>query len=227
MEKDSLKERYHELQSLIDGATANQVQFLAVSKAQPFEKIEELYRLGHRDFGENYVQELVEKNAKAQELGLKDIRWHFIGHLQKNKVKQVLPIVKSIHSIDSIELAIKIEEVATLLGVDKIPCYIQVNIDGEESKHGFIDIALQFMLPQLIKLPHLQIEGLMCIPRANRSGVVEPFRKMRALLSELRMNYGNSIGPGLSMGMSEDFEEAIQEGATVVRIGSSLFGARS
>lgn len=221
-----MKTRYHEIQSEIDAATAGKVQLLAVSKAQPFEKIQELYQLGHRDFGENYVQELVDKHAQAANVGLKEIRWHFIGHLQKNKVKQVLPLVSSIHSVDSIELAAKINQTAAQLGIPRIPCFIQVNIDGEETKHGFFVVALQFMMPQILKLTHIQIEGLMCIPRADRSGVTEPFRKMRSLLTELRMNYGENVGHGLSMGMSEDFEEAIHEGATVVRIGSSLFGAR-
>lgn len=229
MEKNDLKKRYEELLAEISSATpaGNTAHLLAVSKAQSFEKIKALYQLGHRDFGENYVQELEEKYHLAAAEGMSDIRWHMIGHLQKNKVKQVLPFVKSIHSVDSPELAEKISQVAIQQKIEQVPIYLQVNIDNEESKHGFTDVALRFFMRQVLAMKNLKVEGLMCIPRADRSSVKEPFRKMRALLIESRVEFGEKLGAGLSMGMSEDFEEAIQEGATVVRVGSSLFGARA
>jgi pyridoxal phosphate enzyme (YggS family) len=197
------------------------VTLIAVSKTKSADDVEALYRLGHRDFGENYVQELLEKATVLEERGCNDIRWHFIGHLQTNKVKSLIPIIHTIHSIDSLKLA---EEISKRAGSRKIPCYLNVNIDGEESKSGFAPGEVLEAARAVSALPGIDLMGLMCIPapRANPEERRAPF----AALRELEKSCHPHTNGALSMGMSEDFELAIEEGSTALRIGTLLFGAR-
>jgi pyridoxal phosphate enzyme (YggS family) len=197
------------------------VTLIAVSKTQSADAIEALYRQGQRDFGENYVQELLEKSAELQKRGCADIRWHFIGHLQSNKVKMCLPVTYAIHSIDSIKLAKEISKRASA----KIACFLNVNIDCEETKSGFAPTETAEAAAEISKLPNIDLRGLMCIPAPRESaGASKP---AFAALRELENTCRPSTHGELSMGMSDDFEIAIAEGATFIRIGTRLFGSRN
>jgi len=198
------------------------VELVAVSKTKPVAQMLELYRQGQRIFGENYVQELVEKKNQFDLLGIKDIEFHFIGHLQSNKVKSMLPCVSTIHSIDSVRLYEEVIKRAEEMKL-KISVYFQINIDDEKSKSGFRSSEVTD-LAYLVKTrtsPSVRVIGLMTIP--SPEGIPgAAFRKMH----ELSKRYRSELGSGLSMGMSNDYEMAIAEGATSVRIGSALFGKR-
>lgn len=197
------------------------VTLVAVSKTHPFEKIASLYAAGHRDFGENYVQELLEKAKLARERGMNDIRWHFIGHLQTNKVKALLPEVSLIHGVDSERLATEISK-RTQPG-KKTPILLEVNIDSQESKSGVGISELRKLAEHASRLPGVEVLGLMCIPDPNREeGSLEAFRRLSALEADLR-----PLTRGvLSMGMTSDFEKAIAAGSTLVRVGTAIFGER-
>ena len=199
---------------------------LAVSKGQSLEAIEALYNLGQRDFAENYVQELLGKSASMRERGYSDLRWHLIGHLQSNKVKAVLPHVSSIHSVDSLKLATMISKHWERLGkASPFPIFLEVNWDHENSKSGFAPEEGVGALREIRNhCPAVQVSGLMMIPAprpsaAEQARVFADFRKFSGSIGEL-------TGGQLSMGMSADFEMAIAEGATHVRVGTALFGAR-
>lgn len=193
---------------------------LAVSKKQSVEKISALYQEGQRIFGENYVQELIEKREKLLESGLQDLRFHFIGKLQSNKVKHLLPHVEAIHSVDSVKLLLEIERRAEELKL-QIGVYLQINIDREESKGGFEEEALIEVRAVAQSLKQVRLLGLMAIPNPEMT-VENAFQRMKNL-SDLHQSW---VGAGLSMGMSHDFDQAIRFGSTCVRIGSALFGAR-
>lgn len=197
------------------------VTLIAVSKTRSADDVEALYRMGQRDFGENYVQELLEKATALKERGYKDIRWHFIGHLQTNKVKSLLPIVYAIQSVDSVKLA---EEISKRAGPRKIPCYLNVNIDCEESKSGFAPQDVAEAARAISALPGIDLLGLMCIPapRSNGEDRKIPFAALRELEKSCRPHTKGA----LSMGMSDDFEAALKEGSTAVRIGTLIFGSR-
>jgi pyridoxal phosphate enzyme (YggS family) len=199
---------------------------VAVSKTKPVEAIEALYALGHRDFGENYVQELVDKQAQLPA----DIRWHFIGHLQSNKVKYIAPFVHLIHGIDSLKLLTEVNKQGQKLN-RKLNVLLQVHIAREETKYGFDESEL--LAPTLEEsipnLSHVQIQGLMGMASFSDDAelVRSEFRKLKDLfiaLSEKEM--ANLQLQILSMGMSSDFKLALEEGSTMVRIGSSIFGNR-
>jgi pyridoxal phosphate enzyme (YggS family) len=199
---------------------------VAVSKTKPVEAIEALYALGHRDFGENYVQELVDKQAQLPA----DIRWHFIGHLQSNKVKYIAPFVHLIHGIDSLKLLTEVNKQGQKLN-RKLNVLLQVHIAREETKYGFDESEL--LTPTLEEsipnLSHVQIQGLMGMASFSDDAelVRSEFRKLKDLfiaLSEKEM--ANLQLQILSMGMSSDFKLALEEGSTMVRIGSSIFGNR-
>jgi pyridoxal phosphate enzyme (YggS family) len=221
-------DRYQAIRAKIDaaakaaGRAPDSVRLVAVSKTHPFEKIAKLYAAGHRDFGENYVQELLEKAKLAREQGLEEIRWHFIGHLQTNKVKALLPDVAVIHGVGSFRLAQEISKRASALG-RRMRVLIEVNIDDEESKSGARISELRDLAEGIAALPQLELAGLMCIPDPGRSGGPrESFRRLAALEAELRpLTHGE-----LSMGMTSDFPDAIAEGATLVRVGTAIFGER-
>ena len=202
-----------------------QVSLIAVSKTKPNEDLMELYALGQRAFGENYVQELVDKAASLP----KDIQWHFIGHLQSNKVKYIAPFVHLIHGVDSEKLIQEINKQALKHG-RVIDCLLQVHIAEEDTKFGFDETSLMEFLQsgRLANYPNVTIKGLMGMASFsdNQEQVQKEFKQLKKCFDLAR----NSIGATctiLSMGMSGDYELAIQEGSNMVRIGSLLFGARN
>ncbi len=224
---NTLQERYVELKShvaeLIEKSGRNSaVTMIAVSKFQPVESIEILYHLGQRDFGENYVQELLEKDRVLREKGIQDIRWHFIGHLQRNKVKALLPIVDILHTVDSLELATEIaKRWRSLDRQQKVKIFLEVNLHSEPSKAGFDPSQLKTNIHLIAQIQELEILGLMCIP----DPLQDPGESFAAL-REIELSYRPLTHCQLSMGMSSDYAVAIQEGATHIRVGTSLFGAR-
>jgi hypothetical protein len=198
------------------------VELLAVSKTHPVEVIREAVEAGQLLFGENKVQEIL---AKAPQLPA-ELHWHLIGHLQSNKVRKVLPLVKAIHSIDSLDLARDVNRIATELGLTA-KVYLEVNLAEESTKHGFKVEEMRASLEALHALDRLNIQGLMCIPPFEADPELSRpyFTRLRELRDELEKSGGKPL-PLLSMGMSHDFEIAIAEGATIVRVGSALFGER-
>ena len=198
----------------------SKITLVAVSKTKPIEDILALYNLGHRDFGENYVQELVEKAERLP----KDIRWHFIGHLQTNKVRSIAPFIYLIHGVDSVKLLKEIAKQAEKSG-RVIDCLLQVHIAQEETKFGFDETEL--LNVDLKQFPNLKIKGLMGMASLtddiNRIRI--EFKFLKTLFEKLKtQNPELSI---LSMGMSADYKIAIEEGSNLVRIGSLLFGERN
>jgi PLP dependent protein len=201
------------------------ITLVAVSKKQSIEKIEALYHLGQRDFGENYVQELVEKAKLAEARGLGEIRWHFIGHLQTNKVKALLPHIHTLHSVNSVRLSQSLAKSWTAIGKSSpLPVFIEVDLSGEVSKSGVALSDLTEVVTSLGSLPNLALQGLMCIPSPLETphGLASKFKELKDIEGEL----GSHSSRKLSMGMSSDFEIAIAQGATHVRIGTSIFGVR-
>jgi pyridoxal phosphate enzyme (YggS family) len=201
------------------GRDPRSVQLLAVSKAQPVQRIRAAYAAGQREFGESYAQEL---KAKAAELAdLEALRWQFVGHLQSNKAKLVAPIVASVHTVDSEALG---RELVKRAPAGRMRALIEVNIGGESQKGGVAPEGTLELARALLAVPGLELTGLMCVPPA-----AEPARPAFARLRQLRDSVAAALGhplPELSMGMSGDFEEAIQEGATIVRVGTAIFGSR-
>jgi hypothetical protein len=204
------------------GRAPDSVRLVAVSKTQPAKAIVTAAATGQRIFGENRVQEAREK-IPACPPGLE---WHLLGHLQKNKVRQALSLFSFFHSIDSQALAGAIDRIAGETG-RKVDGLLEVNVSGEETKHGFTPAQLREAFPALAALPHLRIRGLMTMaPYSENPEAARPvFRALRELRDELQSAHGAAL-PELSMGMSGDFEPAIEEGATLVRLGSSIFGQR-
>ncbi|WP_395738696.1 YggS family pyridoxal phosphate-dependent enzyme [Prosthecobacter sp.] len=205
------------------GRDPGSVELLAVSKTFPVEAIREAMAAGQLMFGENKVQEIL---AKAPQLPA-EVQWHLIGHLQSNKVRKVLPHVKAIHSVGSLDLARDVDRIAGELGlVAKV--YLEVNLGDESSKHGFGTEDVRASLEALRALKQLEIQGLMCIPPFDDDAEKSRpyFAQLRELRDELEKRGGAPL-PLLSMGMSHDFEIAIEEGATMVRVGSAIFGERT
>lgn len=204
------------------GRNPESIKLIAVTKGQPIEKIIEAADLGLRIFGENRVQEAREKIAQIKGFNL---QWHMIGHLQTNKVKEAVRIFTLIHSLDSEKLAIKIDNEAKK--IDKIQrVLIEVKLSEEDSKFGVKEEELENFIDAIVNLKHLKIEGLMTMPPyfENPEDVRPYFRRLRQLRDTLSEKY--PFLRELSMGMSHDFEIAIEEGATMVRIGTALFGQR-
>lgn len=196
---------------------------VAVSKKQPVDSIFELYQLGHRDFGENYVQELVTKAELLRQKGCHEIRWHLIGHLQTNKVKAVSPYISFFHALDSEKLSEKIRTQWKEHKSSKpLPVFIEVNLDLEVTKAGMRSEQVEHFARYLSQLPELELQGLMCIPPAEENPRAK-FIQLRELSQTIRP-YTRGM---LSMGMSSDFEVAIEEGATHIRVGTALFGERT
>lgn len=207
------------------GRNPSEVTLIAVSKTKPISMIEELLPLGVRDFGENKVQELTEK----AEILSPEIRWHMIGHLQRNKVKYVVDKACLIHSVDSLRLA---EEISKEAGKKNrtASVLLEVNVAGEESKFGIAPEEALPLAKEIAGLPHIQIKGLMTIapytedPENNRNF----FRDLRKLSVDIAQeNIDNVTMNVLSMGMTGDYEVAIEEGATHVRVGTGIFGERN
>lgn len=207
------------------GRDRSEVTLIAVSKTKPVDMLREVYEAGARDFGENKVQEICEKYDKLPS----DIKWHMIGHLQRNKVKQVIDKATLIHSVDSYRLAQEISVQAQKKGLT-MPILIEVNIAGEESKFGIsADDTIQ-LVEEIASLPNLKIQGLMTIAPyvvdAEENRLY--FRQIRQLAVDIKnKNIDNVSMNILSMGMTGDYEVAIEEGATMVRVGTGIFGARN
>jgi pyridoxal phosphate enzyme (YggS family) len=213
--------------ALAAGRDANEIELVAVTKTVPLDRIAAAYQLGLRDFGENRVQEGMEKIASSAALGLTGARWHLVGHLQTNKVKTAVAIFDIIHSIDSVHLAEAVSRRAVAAG-RTVPVLLEVNVAGEASKFGFSPGELPAALEEIAKMPGLQLEGLMTVaPLTRDPEEVRPvFRRLRALRDELRQSYNLPYFRHLSMGMTDDYPVAIQEGATMVRLGRAIFGER-
>lgn len=204
------------------GRKASEIQLVAVSKTHPPELILEAFEAGQRAFGESRVQDALPK-LDALPAG---IEWHFIGHLQTNKIRKVVGRFALFHGIDNENLAVQINRIAGELGVTA-KVLLEVNVSGEGSKFGFDPIALPVALETLLPLPFLRIQGLMTMaPYSDDPEKARPFfTKLRELRDRLAAESGNPL-PELSMGMSGDFEQGIAEGATIVRVGSAIFGER-
>ena len=198
------------------------VQLVAVSKTHPADAVRAAAAAGQCLFGESRVQEAREKIPACPP----SLEWHFIGHLQKNKVRHALPLFDFFHSIDSMALAQAMDRIACESG-RTVTGLLEVNVSGEATKHGFTPEQLRAEFSALTSLPHLRVVGLMTMaPYAEDAEQARPvFRALRELRDGLQQTLGTSL-PHLSMGMSGDFEPAIAEGATLVRIGSSIFGDR-
>jgi pyridoxal phosphate enzyme (YggS family) len=200
------------------------VRLVAVSKTQPAEAVREAFAAGQRDFGENYVQELLQKAEALRDLT--ELRWHLIGHLQRNKAKQIAPLVELVHTVDSIDLARELAKrfAATVTG-RRLQVLVEVSIAGEEQKHGAAPEALAELCEGIEALPALWLRGLMCVPPFTEDPAgARPFFEQ---LSALREQHGGPARlPELSMGMTHDLEQAVAAGATLVRVGTAIFGAR-
>jgi len=209
---------------LRSGRDPQGVRLVAVSKFKPMEDIEEAARAGQRLFGESYAQELRDKGHRVQA----ELEWHFIGSLQRNKVKYLRGLSALIHGVDNLRLA---EEINRQWGKEEDPAsiLIQVNLGGEESKSGVDEADLEELVRQVAALPRLRIRGLMCLPPACEDPEeVRPFfRRLRELSRRIEALQIPGVSmEELSMGMSDDFEVAVEEGATLVRVGSAIFGER-
>lgn len=223
-------ENYKEVQSFVKesekkSSYGQNVTLISVSKTKPSSDIKALYDIGVRDFGENKVQELCDKYDELP----KNIKWHLIGHLQTNKVKYIVDKVYLIHSVDSIHLAQQIENECEKKNVD-VNILVQVNVAKEDTKFGLMAEDVMSMIESISKLPHIHIKGLMTI-----APFVEDAEENRKVFSDLKKlsvdirnkNIDNVSMDVLSMGMSGDYRVAIEEGSTMVRVGTSIFGERN
>jgi PLP dependent protein len=207
------------------GRDVGSVKLLAVSKTHPPEAVREAYAAGQRDFGENYVQELQQKAEALRDLT--DLRWHLIGHLQRNKARLVAPIAELVHTIDNSELARELAKRFAVSGrTGRLEVLVEVSIAGEAQKHGASPDDLDGLLEAIETLPELSLRGLMCVPPFTKNAADSRpfFDRLVALQQKLG---GPSRLPELSMGMTHDLEHAIAAGATWVRVGTAIFGARA
>jgi len=207
------------------GRNPEEVTLVAVSKTKPVEKLKEAYAVGTRVFGENKVQELVDK----YEIMPKDIKWQMIGHLQRNKVKYIIDKVELIHSVDSLRLVEAIDREAAKKGIIA-NILLEVNIAKEESKFGLMPEEVIDFIDEIVRYQNVRVQGLMTIapfvddPEKNR----KHFSALHKLFVDIRKkNVNNVIMNVLSMGMTNDFEVAVEEGATMVRVGTAIFGERN
>lgn len=227
-ELERIPERLVAIRARIEQATqhagrpSGSVRLVAVSKTKPAEAIRIAYAAGQRDFGENYVQELADKAAQLSDLP--DLRWHFIGALQRNKAKPATNLAAMIHTVDRDELVSELQKRAAALG-KQLDVLIEVNVGDESSKSGVAIDAFPALLEKARSTTHLRVRGLMAIPPALDDP--EAVRPYFAKLRQLRDAHGGAVSlPELSMGMSHDFATAIEEGATLVRVGTAIFGSR-
>ncbi|KAH0719701.1 hypothetical protein KY290_004616 [Solanum tuberosum] len=209
------------------GRRADDVRVVAVSKTKPISLITQVYEAGHRCFGENYVQEIIQKAPELPE----DIEWHYIGHLQSNKAKQLLtavPNLAMVHGVDNQKLANYLDRAVSSIGRQPLKVLVQVNTSGEESKSG-VDPSNCIELAKHVKLdcPNLEFSGLMTIGQPDYTSTPENFKTLLNCRTEVCKVLGMAESRcELSMGMSSDFELAIEMGSTNVRIGSTIFGPR-
>lgn len=206
------------------GRRADEITLIAVSKTFPAESIRAAFEAGLREFGENRVQERESKSAALADL---DATWHLIGHLQSNKVRRAVQLFSRIDSVDGAALAAKLDAAAAECG-KRLPVLMEVHLGGEATKSGAPPEQLEALGDQIAALAHLELRGLMSVPPFfEEPQRVRPyFAKLRALRDNLAARLGIAL-PALSMGMSHDFEAAIEEGATEIRVGSAIFGARA
>lgn len=204
------------------GRDPREVTLVAVSKTHPAGAVEQALAAGQRDFGENYVQEARDKVP----LVAGEPRWHYIGRLQRNKVKYLAPWVHFIHTVDSLKLAEEIDKQAAQCH-RTIPVLLQVNVAGEDAKSGCLLEEAGSLAREMLQFSFLELCGLMTMPPFWPAERVRPFfRQLRQLRDRLRDELGRPL-PALSMGMSADFPAAVEEGATLVRVGTAIFGVRS
>ena len=208
------------------GRAAGEVTLIAISKTQPAAAVKRLIELGATDVGENRVQEAEEK---ISEVGRDKVRWHLVGHLQANKARRAVNLFDVIHSLDSIDLARRLDRLCVEEGREKLPVMIQVDLGHEETKSGIDETALPQLVEGIKELSRVDLIGLMTLPPFfdNPDDNRPFFRKLRELRDELGAEgaFGERKGE-LSMGMTHDFAVAIEEGATMVRIGTAIFGER-
>ncbi|MBP1756875.1 MAG: hypothetical protein H6Q59_3273 [Firmicutes bacterium] len=246
MMKDNIEQIEQRIQAACfrSGRDRSEVTLIAVSKTKPNTALSEAYELGMRHFGENKVQELVQKYEDLNPVFQEKVHWHLIGHLQRNKVKYIIDKAALIHSVDSLRLAEQIEEDAVKYNLI-CDILIEVNIAGEDTKFGVTAEEAIALVSEIQKLPHIRVRGLMAIapyvenPEKNRIY----FKKLRQLYVDIKTKNTDNIDNGnnsksnhyltsleqfniLSMGMTGDFEVAIEEGATMVRVGTGIFGER-
>lgn len=204
------------------GRTPDAIQLVAVTKYVGPAEIRALLDAGCRDLGESRPQDLWQKTADLAHVG---VRWHLIGHLQRNKVRRTLPLVALLHSVDSLRLLAEIDASAAALG-KPVPALLEINVSRDAEKHGLAPEELEHVLGEVAARPHVHVRGLMCM--GSREGGLDTARRNFADLRQLRDRLRPVCPSGvsleeLSMGMSDDFEVAIEEGATIVRVGSALF----
>ena len=209
------------------GRDVSEIKLVAVSKTKPVEDIIAFHRTGIREFGENYVQEFIDKFESFKDA---DILWHFIGSLQRNKVKYIIDKVYMIHTVDSVALAAEIQKQAEKKNVRKVKVLLQVNVGNEPQKGGIEPDELCRMFNEISSMDRISVRGLMSIPPFLSAEELRPYHRK---LYDLRTKIINECNADprefkeLSMGMSADFDVAIEEGATIIRLGSILFGERS
>lgn len=212
-------------ESIVSKLREKNVTLIAVSKTKSVDDILALYNVGQRDFGENYVQELIEKYEQLP----KDIRWHFIGHLQSNKVKYIAPFVYLIHSIDSLKLLQEVEKQASKHN-KKINCLLQAYIAKEETKFGLDFDEIKNIFKSIVddKFKSIEITGLMGMASNTEDNllIMNEYKSLKNLYDTLNIEFPKHYLSTLSMGMSADYGLAIEQGSNMVRIGSLLFGAR-
>lgn len=226
MIRENLAQVYENLKQACENSGRNpeEVKLIAVSKTKPVEMLMEAYECGCREFGENRVQELADKYERMPE----DVKWHMIGHLQRNKVKYIVDKAVLIHSVDSLKLAEEISREALKKQVE-VSILIEINIAGEESKFGVRPDKTEKLVREIALLPNIQIKGLMAVapyvenPEENR----QYFARLKQLSVDISCkNIDNVSMNVLSMGMSGDYMVAVEEGATCVRVGTGIFGER-
>ena len=205
------------------GRDPGDISLIAVSKLHPYTAVQSLVQAGHLDFGENYIQEALQKQEKIE---YNNLRWHFIGHLQSNKAKFVPGNFHLVHTVDSIKLARALHNVAKDINIVQ-PILIQVNIAEENQKFGICKTELSHLVQGILNLSNLDLQGLMCMPPFfDDSEKSRPyFCKLRQLRDQINNKFDLHL-PHLSMGMTADFTQAIEEGATLLRVGTRIFGSR-
>jgi PLP dependent protein len=230
---DTLRERLEDVRRRIETCARrnnrdpSEITLVAVSKTHPPSLLERAIEAGVTDLGENRVQEAEEK---IEEIGRGRARWHLIGHLQANKARRAVSLFDLIHSVDSVSLARRLDRLCAEEGRERLPVMIQVDLAGEETKSGVSEEQLPELVTAVAACERLRLRGLMTLPPFfEATERVRPFfRRLRELRDRLgsRMNFGAGERGELSMGMSHDYEVAIEEGATIVRIGTAIFGER-
>lgn len=210
------------------GRHPEEVLLVAVSKTQPFAAIKAAWAAGQRDFGENRLEELWPKVAITRAQGMDQVRWHMIGTIQSRKAADAVGPLALIHSVDRVKIAERLSREAVARG-QRINVLLEVNVSGEASKHGFTPDEVLNAAPSLDALPGIHVQGLMTMaPLVEDPEAARPvFRRLRQLRDQVGEKYVQIGWHHLSMGMTNDFEIAIEEGATIVRIGSAIFGTRT